>query len=287
WLLSLTRAAEQSVRATSTSVDLGFWNSEPAGRYLDAQHEAITDRGVPVRRLFLVERAAQLDDALLRLCEEQELLRIDVRVVVLPELPPHLVRGTTCDGVVFDEEVSYETVRDLREVNARTRIDARPDHVRSRTRRFEELWEAGMGLRELEGRVGDEEGGRWMAGWGRSLLRGPGTVTPRGVVRPAHRPAQYRATRPHARRIRPAPTGVWRRPDSRAEGGPSHGGRKQCDAAAGRAVGGGRPVAGRARPRGATGGEVRRHPAEPGHRLSAGQRRLHSSGADPGPVARR
>jgi hypothetical protein len=164
WLLSLTRAAEQSVRAISTSVYLGFWNSEPAGRYLDAQHEAITDRGVPVRRLFLVERAAQLDDALLRLCEEQELLRIDVRVVVLPELPPHLARGTTFDGVVFDEEVSYETVRDLREVNARTRIDARPDHVRSRTRRFEELWEAGMGLRELEGRVDDEEGGTWMTG---------------------------------------------------------------------------------------------------------------------------
>ncbi|MGM1076880.1 hypothetical protein ACS0VI_11650 [Streptomyces sp. H28] len=164
WLLALTRAAGRSVRATSTSVDLGFWNSEPAGRYLEAQHEAITDRGVPVRRLFLVDGTARLDERLLRLCEEQELLRIDVRVVVLPELPAHLARGLTSDGVVFDEEVSYEIERDLREVNVRTRIDARPEHVRSRTRRFEELWEAGMGLRELEVRVDDEEDGTRITG---------------------------------------------------------------------------------------------------------------------------
>lgn len=164
WLLSLTRAAGQSVRATSTFGGRGFWNSEPAGRYLDAQHEAITDRGVPVRRLFLVDGTARLDDALLRLCEEQELLRIDVRVVVLPELPAHLARGLTSDGVVFDEEVSYEIERDLREVDVRTRIDARPEHVRSRIRRFEELWEAGMGLRELEVRVDDEEDGTWITG---------------------------------------------------------------------------------------------------------------------------
>src|SRR5690606_8730596 len=143
---------------------LGFWNSEPAGRYLDAQHEAITDRGVPVRRLFLVERAAQLDDALLRLCEEQELLRIDVRVVVLPELRPHLARGTTHDGGVSAEQRSDEPVPDLRAESGGKRIDARPPHVRARARRFEERWKAGMGLRELEGRVDAEEAGTWMTG---------------------------------------------------------------------------------------------------------------------------
>ncbi|CAL9541471.1 hypothetical protein [Streptomyces sp. enrichment culture] len=158
WLLSLTRAAEQSVRAVTTSVDPAYWSGEPVGRCLDAQHEAITDRGVPVRRLFLVGSAARLDDALLRLCEEQELLRIDVRVVVLPELPPHLARGTMFDGVVFDGEVSYEIERDPVGGNVRTRIDARPAHVRGRARRFEELWEAGMGLRELEARVDDGDG---------------------------------------------------------------------------------------------------------------------------------
>ncbi|MGW0815965.1 hypothetical protein ACWD00_22335 [Streptomyces viridiviolaceus] len=162
WMLSLTRAAEQSICATSTSVDREFWNSEPASRYLQAQQEAIDEQGVSVRRLFLLESARELDDRLLRLCEEQELLRIEVRVAVLPELPPHLQRGTTNDFIVYDEEVSFEIEQDLRDVNVRTRLNARQDHVQDRMKRFKELWDAGMGVRELEVRVDDEEDGTWM-----------------------------------------------------------------------------------------------------------------------------
>ncbi|QKW27440.1 hypothetical protein HUT11_15955 [Streptomyces seoulensis] len=162
WMLSLTRAAEQSVCATSTSVDRQFWNSEPASRYLQAQQEAIEERGVSVRRVFLLESARELDDRLLRLCEEQELLRIEVRVAVLPELPPHLQRGTTNDFIVYDEEASFEIDQDLRDVNVRTRLIARQDHVQDRMKRFKELWDAGMGVRELEVRVDDEEDGTWM-----------------------------------------------------------------------------------------------------------------------------
>ncbi|MDT0612480.1 hypothetical protein [Streptomyces lancefieldiae] len=162
WMLTLTRAAEQSILATSTSVDRLFWNSEPAGRYLDAQQEAIDEQGVTVRRLFLLESARELDDRLLRLCEEQELRRIDVRAAVLPELPPHLQRGTTNDFILYDEEVSFEIEQDLRDVNVRTRLTARQDYVRDRLKRFRELWDAGMGLRELEVRVDAEEDGNWM-----------------------------------------------------------------------------------------------------------------------------
>ncbi|MEJ1196178.1 MULTISPECIES: hypothetical protein [unclassified Streptomyces] len=162
WMLTLTRAAEQSICATSTSVDREFWNSEPAGRYLDAQQEAIDEQGVSVRRLFLLESARELDDRLLRLCEEQELRRIDVRAAVLPELPPHLQRGTTNDFILYDEEVSFEIEQDLRDVNVRTRLTARQDYVRDRLKRFRELWDAGMGLRELEVRVDAEEDGNWM-----------------------------------------------------------------------------------------------------------------------------
>lgn len=162
WMITLTRAAERSVYAITTSVDREFWNSEPAGRYLDAQQEAIDGRGVRVRRLFLLESARELDDRLLRLCEEQELRRIDVRAAVLPELPPHLQRGTTDDFVLYDEEVSFEIEQDLRDVNVRTRLTARQDHVRDRLRRFRELWDAGMGLRELEVRVDAEEDGNWI-----------------------------------------------------------------------------------------------------------------------------
>jgi hypothetical protein len=162
WMLSLTRAAEQSICATSTSVDREFWNSEPASRYLTAQREAVEERGVTVRRVFLLASARELDDRLLRLCEEQELLRIEVRVSVLPELPPHLQRGTTNDFIVYDEEVSFEIDQDLRDVNIRTRLIARQDHVQDRMKRFRELWEAGMSVRELEVRVDDEEDGTWM-----------------------------------------------------------------------------------------------------------------------------
>ncbi|MFH8972564.1 hypothetical protein [Streptomyces sp. NPDC017890] len=162
WMLTLTRAAEHSICATSTSVDREFWNSEPAGRYLDAQQAAIDEQGVSVRRLFLLESARELDDRLLRLCEEQELRRIDVRAAVLPELPPHLQRGTTNDFILYDEGVSFEIEQDLRDVNVRTRLTARQEYVRDRLKRFRELWDAGMGLRELEVRVDAEEDGNWM-----------------------------------------------------------------------------------------------------------------------------
>ncbi|MGC0377412.1 hypothetical protein [Streptomyces sp. SAI-229] len=162
WMLSLTHAAERSVDAISTSADREFWNSEPAGRYLDAQREAIEEHGVPVRRLFLLASARELDDRLLRLCEEQQALRIEVRAAVLPELPPHLQRGITGDFTVYDEEVSLELEQDLRDVNVRTRLIARRDHVQDRMKCFRELWEAGMSTRELEVRVDDDEDGTWM-----------------------------------------------------------------------------------------------------------------------------
>ncbi|WP_037854311.1 hypothetical protein [Streptomyces sp. NRRL S-340] len=162
WMLSLTRAAEETICATSTSVDREFWNSEPASRYLQAQKEAVHERGVTVRRVFLLASARELDDRLLRLCEEQEVLGIEVRVSVLPELPPHLQRGTTNDFIVYDGEASFEIDQDLRDVNVRTRLIARHDHVQDRMKRFTELWEAGMGVRELEVRVDDEEDGTWM-----------------------------------------------------------------------------------------------------------------------------
>ncbi|WAX80162.1 hypothetical protein [Streptomyces sp. KMM 9044] len=162
WMLTLTQVAEQSICAISTSVDREFWSSEPAGRYLDAQKQAIEEHGVPVRRLFLLESARELDDRLLRLCDEQEALGIEVRVAVLPELPPHIQRGHANDFIVYDEEVSFEIEQDLRDVNVRTRLIAHPDHVQDQMKRFWKLWEAGMSIRELEVRVDDEEDGTWM-----------------------------------------------------------------------------------------------------------------------------
>ncbi len=83
-------------------------------------------------------------------------------MAVLPELPPHIQRGHANDFIVYDEEVSFEIEQDLRDVNVRTRLIAHPDHVQDQMKRFWKLWEAGMGIRELEVRVDDEEDGTWM-----------------------------------------------------------------------------------------------------------------------------
>ncbi|MGW0294031.1 hypothetical protein [Streptomyces tuirus] len=161
WLLTLTHAAERSISAVSTSLDGEFWNSEPASRYLSAQRRAIEAHGVSVRRLFLAEDAQALDDRLLRLCDEQQAHRIEVRLAVMSELPPHLRRVNTQDFVVYDEKVSLEFDQDLSDLNVRTRLIARQDHVQDQMRRFREWWDAGMSVRELEQRVDDREDGAW------------------------------------------------------------------------------------------------------------------------------
>ncbi len=127
-MLTLTRAAEQSICATSTSVDREFWNSEPAGRYLDAQQEAIDEQGVSVRRLFLLERARELDDRLLRAVRRSRNCGASTYArPSRPNCPPHLQRGTTNDFILYDEEVSFEIEQDLRDVNVR------PGSPRART----------------------------------------------------------------------------------------------------------------------------------------------------------
>lgn len=49
-------------------------------------------------------------------------------------------------------------------VDVRTRLVARGDHVQDRLKRFRELREAGMDIREPEVRVDDGEDGTWTVG---------------------------------------------------------------------------------------------------------------------------
>ncbi len=83
WLMTLTKCTRHSIDAISTTVvDDGFWSTEPAGRYLTAQREAILDpaRRIRVRRLFIVKRPEEFA-ALVPICTEQRDMGIDVRVV--------------------------------------------------------------------------------------------------------------------------------------------------------------------------------------------------------------
>ncbi|GCB49976.1 hypothetical protein [Streptomyces sp. NL15-2K] len=145
WMIDLTKCVQSSLVATSTSVDRGFWNSEPAKRYLEAQSDAI-GRGVKVRRLFVVNTPEDIDSELEEICESQKLLNIDACIVALSELPHRVQLGTTSDFIVFDEVLSYETGQDTLDVNAKTTLDARPEHVSRCLKRFNELWGATQNL---------------------------------------------------------------------------------------------------------------------------------------------
>ncbi|MEU5253681.1 DUF6879 family protein [Streptomyces longwoodensis] len=145
WLLALTNCATDSIDTTSTLslVDRDFWNSEPADRYLQAQREAIA-RGVTIRRLFLVADSTDLNDDLRRLGQEQAELGIETRVVVRTQLPQNVRRGLVDEFIVFDEATCYEIKQDQLHVNTSTRVRAHEDYVRVRTKRFAELWDAGV-----------------------------------------------------------------------------------------------------------------------------------------------
>jgi hypothetical protein len=142
WLLTLTKCARTSIDAISTTVvDDGFWNTEPAGRYLTAQREAILERRISVRRLFIVKRPEELA-ALEPICAEQREMGIQVQVVALEELPLFLRRGKMIDCIVFDGVLSYEIHADQLSVNTSTTVNARADEVQPLIRRFDQLWEA-------------------------------------------------------------------------------------------------------------------------------------------------
>lgn len=148
WLVSLTCCASQSMDATSTSVDQDLWPTEFGRRYLLAQRDAM-QRGVRVRRLFIVARPEEIDDQLKQRCDRHRDLGIDVRVVAISALPPTAQLDPMNDFIVFDKEVSYEVSQDLGSQDAHpviewTRIVRRPDHVARRVHRFNDLWDAGQ-----------------------------------------------------------------------------------------------------------------------------------------------
>ncbi|KUJ36427.1 hypothetical protein MBT84_28680 [Streptomyces sp. MBT84] len=142
WLIDLTTCAKKTVYATSTSVDRDFWFSEPANRYLKAQERAIKQRGVVVRRLFLVSRPEDRTPSLEQLCERHREFGIDARIAVRALLPPPAQVTPLNDFIVFDGELSYETEPDVEVMPAKTTLKMTREHVAERINRFTVLWEA-------------------------------------------------------------------------------------------------------------------------------------------------
>jgi hypothetical protein len=142
WLLSLTQCARTTIDAVSTSATRDLWFGPHAPRYLETESDAVNERNVKIRRLFIVQRPEDVDDSLRRLCEDQRGLGIEARVLVPSQLPLYVRRGVIKDFVLFDQSLSYEVEQDFAGLGGRTTLNVRADDVATRVRRFDLLWES-------------------------------------------------------------------------------------------------------------------------------------------------
>src|SRR5947209_115388 len=116
WLLGLTRAARRTIDATSLStvdagnrsfVDGGLWTSDLGVHYLDAQREAI-DRGLTIRRIFVIDRPDLQDDQDFNGVLQQH-YDVGVKVRILkPNRITGTLRSSLFDFIVIDGALSYE-----------------------------------------------------------------------------------------------------------------------------------------------------------------------------------
>ncbi|WP_210589498.1 DUF6879 family protein [Streptomyces sp. GESEQ-35] len=138
WLVDLTMCVKKTLYATSTSVDRDFWSSEPAKRYLTEQEKA-KQRGVEIRRLFLVDEPDEVTDSLRQLCERHRTFGIDARIAIQSEVEPNAQLN---DFIIFDGELCHETEPDVRGRPARTTLRMTRHHVEERVSHFNRLWDA-------------------------------------------------------------------------------------------------------------------------------------------------
>jgi hypothetical protein len=156
WLLDLTECAHESIDATSLTsfevnarkgyVDEGqFWLSDLGQRYLARQRRAIVDRGVKIRRLFLLDDTSAQDEArVTELVKPHKAIGAQTRVLRQSEMD-FLIQPDLYDFIVFDGRVIY----DLRSTST-LGPDSRPLiasvtlivdwRVDTRKQRFEQLW---------------------------------------------------------------------------------------------------------------------------------------------------
>jgi len=155
WLLALSRSASRTIDAISLPIvdsgrtlpQGGFWNSDLGRRYLAVQREAVR-RGVVVRRVFVLERSEVVNNPILRsVCHSQSTLGIDVRVLYPGDMT-NFMRGSLHDFILFDNELSYESVpAQLMDEGADplilyTRLELRPDRIAEQKELYSQLWAA-------------------------------------------------------------------------------------------------------------------------------------------------
>ncbi len=158
WLLGLPRAARRRLDAISLTtvdggkgfVDGGLWDSELGERYLQAQHEAIRQGNLTIRRLFVIDRpdAMNDEDDLRSVVARHAAIGVDVRV-----LRPSARRSANrleyfTDFIVVDDELCYQAIPSSpwpdgthQPVIVSTTLVTEPSRVRRQAARFAALWE--------------------------------------------------------------------------------------------------------------------------------------------------
>ncbi len=157
WLLTLTHNCARTLDATSltttdgggrTRYGGGFWESDLGLHYLEKQADAIK-RGVSVRRVFVLEHSRVTEDeAYQRMCDRQRNLGIDIRYLT-PDMVSVNLHNKLDDFIVFDNEISYESVPSLapgdsRPVISTTHLVLNRTLVAKRVRQFAEIWDAAL-----------------------------------------------------------------------------------------------------------------------------------------------
>jgi hypothetical protein len=156
WLLELTTQSQHTIDATSlstvdggaTSFHGGLWTSDFGRRYLGLQRDAIQQRGVVIRRVFILDSGfGQPEDSdFLHIYRQQRDFGIHTRVLERAMIP-HTLKNALFDFVVFDDTIIYEVTPASRVEDemgptiVKTHLARQPQRIRDRRRRFEELWD--------------------------------------------------------------------------------------------------------------------------------------------------
>lgn len=157
WLLGLTECTSRSIDATSMTSfarpagfvdDDDFWSSRLGQRYLDGQRRAIADRGVRIRRVFLMtDKDAENGDRLRALREPHRRIGIETRVLRESSLD-FLLQTNLVDFILFDQAASYELHSsstlgtEARQAIISVTLVVEPRRIAERKQRFESMWAA-------------------------------------------------------------------------------------------------------------------------------------------------
>lgn len=152
WLLGLTKLASTSIDATSLTsfskfqgyVDEGaFWESELGRRYLTRQRMAI-ERGVRIRRLFVLTDSNVDQHRLTELLEPHQNIGVETQALAFERIDRLM---TVADFIIFDQKICYEfhTSKAAREntipMLETVDLNVSSDHLERRRNDFEALWQ--------------------------------------------------------------------------------------------------------------------------------------------------